>query len=63
MSVDEWSDRELIDEILDAEKGLSPWEINFAESCDRFLEADGVISENQRAKARSIVKSIQEAAS
>ena len=60
MSVEHWSDQELIDEMLDAESGLSEWEMNFADSCDRYIKEHSNLTPKQRNIARQVARRLTE---
>ena len=48
-------DRGLVHELLDIEKGLTEWEVEFTESLSRWLETHETLTEKQRVKADEIL--------
>ena len=58
MNLGNWSDRELIEELLDVGSGLTDWEIEFAEACQNHLDDEGSLTRERREMAKEIVRSI-----
>jgi hypothetical protein len=49
-------DQKDVNLLLDVEEGLSDWEVNFAESLNRWLRNNEELTKKQRAKLHSILK-------
>ena len=59
MNLEEWPDSDLVAEILDAETGLTDWEIEFAENCHRIAEKH-YLTDRQRTKAIEIIRRLRD---
>lgn len=61
MNLDQWSDQDLVEQLLDYGGGLTEWEVQFVESIARQFEGNGRrLTEKQRRVARSIVERLGE---
>jgi len=49
-----WSDRDLVDELCDIDRGLSDWEMDFADSLAK-IDGRWPLSTGQRSKAIEIL--------
>lgn len=56
MSGADWTDHDLVDELLGIESGLSEWEVEFAESLDDWLGKGRSLTDRQRGKAQEILE-------
>lgn len=50
------SDRDLVDDLLAIDHGLTTWELDFIESIDTWLAEHGSLTEKQREVAERIYK-------
>ena len=56
MSYEDWSDQELVEELCDAESGLSDWEADFADSLAGWMKKNDSLTGPQRKKAVEILE-------
>ena len=47
-------DVDLVNELLEAESGLTDWEVEFAESLSRWLESHHDLTKKQRDRAEAV---------
>lgn len=59
MNRDDWSDRDLVEELCAIEEGLTEWEVTFVESVTASVLKGFRLSQKQRATANRILDKIE----